>query len=45
VKVVTGGFSGSGRTDIALVGGSGWNTVPVAFANGDGTWTIHNSPA
>jgi hypothetical protein len=45
VKVVTGDFSGSGRTDIALVGGQGWTTVPVAFANGDGTWTIHNSPA
>jgi hypothetical protein len=43
--VVTGDFSGSGRTDIALVGGQGWNTVPVAFANGDGTWTIHNSGA
>src|SRR5215471_4666817 len=44
-RAVTGGFSGSGRTDIALVGGQGWTTAPVAFANGDGTWTIHNSPA
>ena len=41
-KVVTGDFSGSGRTDIALVGGQGWTTVPVAFANGGGTWTITN---
>jgi hypothetical protein len=45
VQVVTGGFSGSGRTDIALVGGPGWNTVPVAFANGDGSWTITNDGA
>ena len=37
-----GDFSGSGRTDIALVGGQGWTTVPVAFANGGGTWTITN---
>jgi hypothetical protein len=44
-KVVTGNFSGSGRTDIALVGGPGWDTVPVAFANGDGSWTVTNDVA
>jgi kumamolisin len=45
VKVVTGDFSGNGRTDIALTGVSGWNTIPVAFANGDGTWTVTNQNA
>ena len=44
VKVVTGNFS-SGLTDIALVGGPGWNTVPIAFANGSGGWTVTNAPA
>jgi kumamolisin len=45
VKVVTGKFSRTGRTGIALVGGPGWTTIPVALANGDGTWTVTNSPA
>jgi hypothetical protein len=45
VKVVTGNFSGSGLTDIALVGGPGWNTVPIAFATTGGSWTITNMNA
>jgi hypothetical protein len=45
VKVVTGDFNGDGRTDIALTGVSGWTTVPIAFSNGDGTWTVQNQPA
>jgi hypothetical protein len=44
-KVLTGDFSGNGRTDIALTGVAGWNTIPVAFANGDGTWTVTNEVA
>jgi hypothetical protein len=24
---------------------AGWTTIPVAFANGDGTWTVTNQPA
>jgi hypothetical protein len=43
-KPVSGDFNGDGRGDIALVGGSGWNTVPVAFSNGDGTFTTTNFP-
>ena len=45
VTVVTGDFSGNGRTDIALTGVSGWASIPVAFSNGDGTWTVTNQPA
>ena len=45
VKVVTGDFAGNGRTGVALTGVSGWATIPVAFANGDGTWTVTNDPA
>src|SRR5256714_1279887 len=44
VKVVVGDFNGDGRTDLALTGGSGWTTLPVAFSNGDGTFNITNLP-
>jgi hypothetical protein len=44
VKVVTGKFSNSGLTDIALLG-PGWVTIPVAFANADGSWTVTNERA
>ena len=40
---VAGDFNGDKRWDIALVGGAGWNTVPVAFSNGDGTFRVTNS--
>jgi hypothetical protein len=39
---VPGDFNGDGRDDLALVGGAGWTTVPVAFSNGDGTFTVTN---
>jgi len=42
-KPVVGDFDGNGRDDIALVGGQGWNTVPIAFSNGDGTFSVTNS--
>ena len=46
VQVVTGDFNGNGLTDIALVRQEpGWGTIPVAFANGDGTWNITNGSA
>ena len=45
-KPITGDFDGDGRTDIALTGGSSngasWNTLPVAFSNGDGTFRVTN---
>jgi FG-GAP-like repeat len=43
VQRVTGDFNKDGRTDIALMGGQGWNTVPIAFSNGDGTFSITNN--
>jgi hypothetical protein len=46
VSVIAGDFNGNGRTDIALIRQTpGWGTIPVAFANGDGTWTITNGAA
>lgn len=44
-KVIAGDFNGNGRTDIALTGVPGLNTLPVAFSNGDGTWTVTNQSA
>jgi hypothetical protein len=46
VRVLTGDFNGNGLTDVALVRQTpGWNTIPIAFANGDGTGRITNGPA
>jgi len=42
VQRLSGDFNGDGRTDFALVGGAGWQSIPVALSNGDGTFTIHN---
>jgi hypothetical protein len=44
-KVVSGDFNHDGRTDLALTGPLGWTTVPVAFSNGDGTFTVTNRSA
>jgi hypothetical protein len=40
---VSGDFNNDGKSDIALTGGSGWWTIPVAFSNGDGTWGVTNN--
>ena len=46
VRLVAGDYNGNGITDIALVRQTpGWASIPVAFANGDGTWKITNGPA
>ena len=42
VKVVSGDFNDDGRDDLALVGGPGWNTVPVSFSRGDGRFRVTN---
>jgi hypothetical protein len=42
VKAVTGDFNHDGKTDIALLGGAGWTAIPIAFSNGDGTFTVTN---
>ena len=41
-----GDYNGDSRTDIAFRSpGRHWNTMPVVFANGDGTWSSANAPA
>jgi hypothetical protein len=42
VKLVHGDFAGDGRDDLALAGGAEWTTVPVAFSQGDGRFTVTN---
>ena len=42
VRIVTGDYNGDGRTDLAAYGGAGWAGVPVAFSNGDGSFTVTN---
>lgn len=44
VRVLKGDFNGDGKSDLALNGGAGWTTQPLALSNGDGTFTIHNKP-
>jgi hypothetical protein len=41
-KSISGDFDGDGRNDVALTGGSGWGTIPVAFSMGDGTFRVTN---
>jgi hypothetical protein len=41
-RPVSGDFDGDGIDDIALVGGSGWGSIPVAFSNGNGTFRETN---
>jgi hypothetical protein len=43
-KIVSGDFNGDGRTDVALTGGTGWGSLPVAFSQGDGSFTVTNVP-
>ena len=45
VNALTGDFNGDGKTDIALVGGIGWASIPVAFGAGAGAFTVHNEVA
>jgi hypothetical protein len=42
-RAVAGDFNGDGNTDIALVGGAGWTTIPVASSNGSGGFTVTNA--
>ncbi len=43
---ISGDFDGNGREDIAFHRPGGpWNTVPVLFANGNGSWTSTNQNA
>ncbi len=44
VQIRTGDFNGDGRTDIALMGLPAWQSIPVAFSNGDGSFNVTNVP-
>jgi hypothetical protein len=39
---VAGDLNRDGRADIALTGGPGWNTLPVGFSRGDGSFRVTN---
>jgi hypothetical protein len=41
-RMLAGDFNGDGRDDLLLTGGPGWTTMPVAFSQGDGTFTTTN---
>ena len=38
-QVVSGDFTGDGKADIALAGGNGWTTIPMAVSIGNGSNT------
>ena len=42
VQLRVGNFDGDDHDDILITGGDGWNSMPVAFSNGDGTFTVTN---
>jgi DNA gyrase inhibitor GyrI len=42
VQVLAGDINGDGRPEPALVGGKGWQTIPVAFSNGHGHFRVVN---
>ncbi|MBV9692291.1 MAG: VCBS repeat-containing protein, partial [Alphaproteobacteria bacterium] len=41
---LVGDFNGDGKADVALTGPSGWASLPVAFSNGDGNFSVANQP-
>jgi hypothetical protein len=42
VKPLVGDYNGDGLSDIALIGGSGWASIPVAFSLGTGAFRLTN---
>lgn len=43
VTPIVGDFDRDGDSDIALVGGTDWNTIPVAWSNGNGSFNVTNT--
>jgi len=41
-KALTGDFNRDGYSDIALTGGTGWASIPVAFSTGFGNFNVTN---
>jgi hypothetical protein len=41
-KPVAGDFNGDGLSDIALTGGVGCGTIPLAYSTGMGTFSVSN---
>ncbi|MFZ6185937.1 FG-GAP-like repeat-containing protein [Nannocystis pusilla] len=44
-RVVAGDFDGDGRSDLAMTGPGDWSTIPTAYSNGDGSFTLADKPA
>ncbi len=42
-QAFVGDFNGDGKTDVLVKGVSGWDTTPVFFSNGDGTFRFSNA--
>lgn len=42
VKAIAGDFDLDGKGDVALTGGSNWDSLPVAFSTGAGTFRVVN---
>ena len=42
VHVLAGDFNGDGKRDVALLGGPGWGSIPVAHSFGNGQWSVTN---
>jgi hypothetical protein len=41
-QLLSADYDGDGCEDLALTGGAGWNTLPMAVSNGDGSYSEQN---
>ncbi|MFJ9448080.1 FG-GAP-like repeat-containing protein [Kitasatospora sp. NPDC101235] len=40
VQFLSGDFNGDGLTDLAMTGGTNWGCLPIAYAKGDGSFSV-----